>query len=179
MDTTTAHDTPASGISPARDGYSGLQIGLHWIIAALVVLQVLNNGGMQEAWNAYEDGEAAPEGVVGWAWSHALTGATILMLALVRVYVRLTRGAPPVHRDKPELLVWIAYATHFVLYGFIILMPLTGALAWFFGVDASAEVHETGKLLLIPLVALHAIGGLTEHFYFRNDTLRRMLRPER
>lgn len=168
----------ALGVTATRDGYSSLQVALHWIIAALVVTQLLNNGAMQEAWNAYEDGEAAPEGVIGWAWFHALTGATILVLALIRLYVRLTRGAPPVHQDKPEVLVWLAYATHFVLYGFIILMPLTGALAWFFGVEISAEVHEIGKLVLIPLVVLHAIGALTEHFYFRNDTLMRMLRPE-
>lgn len=93
--------------------------------------------------------------------------------------MRLTRGAPSVHRDKPEALVWLAYCTHFVLYGFILLMPLTGALAWFFGVKVSAEVHETGKFILVPLVALHAIGALVEHFYFRNDALVRMLRPER
>ena len=166
-------------VTTPRSGYSGLQIALHWIIAALVVTQLLNNEGMQDAWNAYEDGEAAPGGVLGWAWFHALTGATILVLALIRLYLRLTRGAPPVHHDKPQALVWLAYATHFVLYGFIILMPLTGALAWFFGVEVSAEVHETGKLVLIPLVVLHAIGGLTEHFYFSNDTLIRMLRPER
>ena len=169
----------ATGVTATRDGYSGLQIALHWIIAALVITQLLNNEGMQEVWNAYKDGEAAAEGVRGWAWFHALTGATILILALIRLFVRLTRGAPSVHHDKPEVLVWLAYATHVVLYGFIILMPLTGALAWFFGVEVSAEVHETGKLLLIPLVILHAIGALTEHFYFRNDTLMRMLRPER
>ena len=176
---TATHDTSTLGVTRIRDGYSGLQIALHWIIAALVVTQLLNNDGMQEAWNAYEDGAPAPEGVLGWAWFHALTGATILVLALVRLYVRLTRGAPPVHRDKPQALVWLAYATHFVLYGFIIAMPLTGALAWFFGVEASAEVHEVGRLVLIPLVVLHAIGGLTEHFWFRNDALMRMLRPER
>ena len=125
---TATHDTSTLGVTRIRDGYSGLQIALHWIIAALVVTQLLNNDGMQEAWNAYEDGAPAPEGVLGWAWFHALTGATILVLALVRLYVRLTRGAPPVHRDKPQALVWLAYATHFVLYGFIIVMPLTGAL---------------------------------------------------
>ena len=176
---TATHDTSTLGVTRIRDGYSGLQIALHWIIAALVVTQLLNNDGMQEAWNAYEDGAPAPEGVLGWAWFHALTGATILVLALVRLYVRLTRGAPPVHRDKPQALVWLAYATHFVLYGFIIVMPLTGALAWFFGVAASVEVHEAGKLVLVSLVALHAIGALTEHFWFRNDSLVRMLRPKR
>ena len=177
MNAMATHDSKTLGVTATRDGYSGLQIALHWIIAALVVTQLLNNGGMQEAWGAYEDGEAAPEGVLGWAWFHALTGATILVLALIRLYVRLTRGAPPVHHDKPQALVWLAYATHFVLYTFIIAMPLTGALAWFFGVEASAEIHEIGRLILIPTIGLHILGGLAEHFVFKNDSLLRMLRP--
>lgn len=177
MKATATHD--ALDATSTRDGYSGLQIALHWTIAVLVVTQLLNNDGIQEAWNAYEDGETAPTGVLSWAWFHALAGATILMLALIRLYVRLTHGAPPVHRDKPEALVWLAYLTHAILYGFIILMPLTGALAWFFGIEVSAEMHESGKLVLVPLVVLHAIGALTEHFYFRNDTLVGMLRPGR
>lgn len=166
-------------VTTSRLGYSGLQIALHWIIAILVVTQLLTHDGMEEAWRSYVRSEAAPEGAQGWAWFHAATGATVLVLALVRLYVRLTRGAPPIHRDKPEVLVWLAYATHVALYGFIIGMPLTGALAWFGGIEASAEVHQLGKLLIPPLVVLHAIGALTEHFYFRNGTLIRMLRPER
>jgi cytochrome b561 len=157
--------------------YSGLQIALHWTIAALVIFQLLVNDGMQAAWRAYSRGGEAGD-TLGWAWLHVAVGVSILLLALLRVYVRLTRGVPPIHRDKPAALVWLAYATHLLLYGFIIVMPLTGALAWFGGIDASAEIHETGKLVLIPLVLLHAAGALAEHFYFRNDAFARMLKPQ-
>ena len=58
-------------------------------------------------------------------------------------------------------------------------MPLTGALAWFFGIELSATLHETGRLLLIPTIGFHVLGGLAEHFVFRNDSLVRMLRPSR
>ena len=104
MNAMATHDSKTLGVTATRDGYSGLQIALHWIIAALVVTQLLNNGGMQEAWNAYEDGAAAPEGTLGFAWFHALTGATILVLALIRLYVRLTCGAGTGSREAAETI---------------------------------------------------------------------------
>ena len=99
-------------------------------------------------------------------------------LPVIRLAVRLTRGAPPAHDDKPAFINWIGYATHFALYAFIFGMPLTGALAWFGGFELSAEIHELGRLILIPLILLHIAGALAEHFVFRNDTLMRMLRPK-
>lgn len=72
-------------VTSAHSGYSALQISLHWIIAALVITQLLNNSGMQEAWQAYENGRVVPGNIQGWAWFHAVIGATILILALVRL----------------------------------------------------------------------------------------------
>lgn len=57
-------------------------------------------------------------------------------------------------------------------------MPLTGALAWFTGLELSAEIHELGRLILIPLIAVHALAALAEHFVFRTNALRRMLKAE-
>ena len=120
-----------------------------------------------------------PRGVHVPAHAEGQPGAavTILVLAIIRLAIRLTRGAPPAHRDKHAILIWIGYATHFALYGFIFLMPFTGALAWFFGIELSAEIHEIGRLILIPTIGLHILGGLAEHFVFKNDSLLRMLRP--
>ena len=74
------------------------------------------------------------------------------------------------------VLRWLGLATHLLLYGFIFLMPLTGAAAWFLGLEFSAELHEIGRLILVPAIGFHVIGALAEHFVFRNDTLMRMLR---
>ena len=161
----------------APRGYSLAQVVLHWTIAALVFFQLIFNEPMQEAFDDRVDGEPIDE-MVG-ATIHASVGITVLTLAIIRLAIRLTRGAPPAHRDKPVLLIWIGYATHIALYGFIFLMPLTGALAWFFGIELSATLHETGRLLLIPTIGFHVLGGLAEHFVFRNDSLVRMLRPSR
>ena len=160
---------------PAPRGYSLSQIILHWTIAALVIFQLVFNKPMQEAFDDRLDGESTDE-MLG-ALVHVGVGVTILTLAFVRLAIRLRRGAPPAHDDKPAILKWIGYATHVLLYGFIFAMPLTGALAWFFGVELSAEIHEVGRLVLIPVIGLHVLGALAEHFVFKNDSLMRMLVP--
>jgi cytochrome b561 len=158
-------------------GYSIVQIILHWTIAALIVLQLVVNEGVQRAFDSRLDGEAMAPG--GDALLHVVVGVTILVLAVIRLSIRLVRGAPPVHHDKPEFLNWLGLATHYLLYGFIFAMPLTGAIAWFGGVELSAELHELGRLVLIPAIGLHVLGALAEHFVFKNNSLLRMLNPDR
>jgi cytochrome b561 len=171
------HEIPPS-TSSTRRGYSFLQIALHWTIAALVLFQLLFHDGMEETWDALEDGERAAAADEAGAMLHIAVGASILVLALVRIVVRLTRGAPPVPPQHPLPLRLVASATHAALYGFLFLQPLAGAAAWFLGIEAAAEVHALGPYIIIPLVALHAAGALAEHFVFRTDVLKRMLRPE-
>jgi cytochrome b561 len=158
-------------------GYSLIQIILHWTIAALVIFQLFVNDGMQHAFDDRMDGELVEDGAA--ALLHITVGVTVLVLAMIRLAVRLIHGAPPAHDDKPAFINWISHATHFVLYTLIFGMPLTGAIAWLGGLELSAEIHELGRLILIPLILLHIAGGLAEHFVFRNDTLVRMLRPKR
>ena len=159
----------------APEGYSLAQIVLHWTIATLVIFQLIFNKPMQEAFDDRIDGEPIDE--MGGATIHIAVGVTVLVLAIIRLAIRLTRGAPAAHDDKPAIINWLGYATHFLLYGFIFAMPLSGAIAWFFGIELSAEIHETGRLILIPTIGLHVLGALAEHFVFKNDTLIRMLRP--
>jgi cytochrome b561 len=161
----------------APKGYSQLQILLHWTIAALVIFQLIVNRGMQDAFDDMMDGDQV--GDLGWAVLHIGVGITILALAIVRVVVRLKRGAPAAHVSNPPVMNLIGFLTHLALYGFIFLMPLTGAIAWFGRSDFAAQAHELARLILIPLVVLHAAGAFAEHFVFRNDTLIRMLKAER
>lgn len=158
---------------PAPTSYSSVQIFLHWTIAALVIFQLTVNTGMQAAFNDHVDGRPPEE--MGAAVLHIVVGSIILALAIIRLSIRHVRGVPVAHADNPAVVNWLGHAAHMLLYGFIFFMPLTGLVAWFGGLEFSAELHELGRLLLIPLVALHALGALAEHFVFHNDSLRRML----
>ena len=162
---------------PAPKGYSIIQVILHWTIAALVIFQLTVNTGMQAAFNDHLEGRPVDE--MGAATLHIVVGSTVLALAVIRLFIRHFRGVPAAHADNPPLINWIGHATHILLYGFIFIMPLTGLVAWFGGVEFSAELHELGRLILIPAIALHVLGAFAEHFVFHNDSLRRMLTLDR
>jgi Cytochrome B561 len=158
---------------PQPRGYSRIQIVLHWTIAALVIFQLFVNEAMQRAFADRLDGQIENQ---NGALLHMVVGLAVLLLAIFRLALRLLRGAPAPYRDTPAILRWLGHATHILLYGFIFLMPLTGATAWFLGLEFAAELHEIGRLILVPAIGFHVVGALVEHFVFRNDTLMRMLR---
>lgn len=159
---------------PTPRGYSALQITLHWTIAGLVVLQLLVN---EEVRAAFRDRLQGVEGIpdIG-ALVHVVGGIAILVLAAIRLCVRLLRGAPGIDKEVPYMLRLLAHLAHFFLYTFIIGIPLTGMIAWFGHSTFAATLHELGRLVLIPAIGAHAAGAVVEHFVFRNDTLKRMFK---
>jgi cytochrome b561 len=160
-------------------GYSRLQIALHWLIAALVIYQLFIHPGIEEAFDAGIEGTVAAPADASGAQVHVIIGISVLVLAIIRLGLRLTRGAPAPHHDKPAALVWIGVATHWLLYTVILIMPISGAVAWFRGVEPAADFHGTLSTAIYVLVGLHVLGALAEHFYYRNDSFKRMLRPQR
>lgn len=161
-------------------GYSLPQVVLHWVIVLLITLQLLFHDAIEDAFDDRMDGDAVrSEDELG-AMLHVAVGITILVLAIIRLAVRLRSGAPPVPPQHNAAMRFVAKATHVVLYGFIFLQPLSGASAWFLGVETPARVHAfLVWYVFAPVVALHIAGALAEHFVFKTDVLKRMLRPER
>jgi cytochrome b561 len=161
-------------------GYSLLQVALHWTIVVLIAFQLLFHDAIGDVFDDRMDGDAIrAEDQLG-AMLHVAVGASILVLAIIRILVRLRRGAPPVPPQHNAAMRFVATATHVVLYGFIFLQPLSGASAWFLGVEMPAKVHTfLVWYIFAPVVALHIAGALAEHFVFRTNVLRRMLKPER
>ena len=155
-------------------GYSRTQIVLHWVIAALVLFQLVFNQGMQDAWEAIEKG-----GVAGGFNIHAAAGLLTFVLVLWRIGLRLTRGAPPAPAEEHPALKVLAIAVHGLLYLLILILPLGGAMAWFLGIETAAKVHAAVQVLLWPLIGLHVLGALAHAFVFRTGVMRRMLVPER
>jgi cytochrome b561 len=150
----------------ASAGYSRAQIILHWLIAALILFQLLVHDGIEEAWRASHMGGAE----AGNPLPHIVVGSAVLILAAVRLVIRLRHGAPPAPAGQPAALG--------LLYVLLFLIPISGLVAWFGGVQGAALVHGGPlRLLLIALVLVHIVGALVQQFLLRSDVLMRMFRP--
>jgi cytochrome b561 len=57
---------------------------------------------------------------------HKPLGVAILVLALIRLAVRLRYGAPALPADLPQPMKLAAVASHYALYALMIAMPLLG-----------------------------------------------------
>lgn len=161
---------------PVLKGYSARQIRLHWIVAVLIVLQFVLHEPIAEAWDQIEDGGSSP--AFNWlVLSHIFGGALVLIFALWRLVLRQTRGVPPAPEAEPAPLRLAAHLGHLALYALMILMPLSGAAAWFGGIEAAAEVHEAMKPLMILLVAVHVLAAIWHQVWLKDGLMDRMRRP--
>lgn len=161
---------------PQPTGYSRLQIRLHWIVAALIVLQYVLHDSISEAWRTLRrGGEVAFDPLIA---AHVFGGIAVLLLVLWRLSVRLKRGAPPPPEQEHPLLKTLAHITHWTLYALMILMPITGAVAWFGGAEGAAEVHEVLRVPLLLLTLLHVAAALFHQFVLKTNLMMRMKKPE-
>lgn len=152
--------------------YSKSQIYLHWLIAALVTFQLLFHDGIIKLWKARMDGSIANVPIPD---PHVIVGILIFVLMLWRLWLRLTKGAPALPEDEKPALKLVAKATHILFYALLLFMPISGSVAWFFGIEQPAIVHALVEKALIPLIALHFLAALAQHFWFKTDVLKRML----
>ncbi len=162
--------------SPA--GYSGTQILLHWLIAALVLFQVFFGDGMEHAYHALLKGKEANPSDVQEANIHVYVGFAGLALAVLRVIIRWTRGVPNAPTGQSGIKRWIAAATQYILYAIICVMPVTGAMAWFLGYATVGELHSYGEWLIYAAVLVHLAGALMQHYVAKTNVLVRMIKPE-
>lgn len=160
-------------------GYSLAQIVLHWVIAALVIFQLVFGEEIADAYRAYRRGTIPGADEMFEANIHIYIGLAVLALAVVRIALRIVHGAPPLPVGQPKIQTVIAHLAHAVLYIAIVAVPISGAVAWYLDIPAAGEVHELAKPVIIVTVLAHAGGALLQHFVKKTDVLVRMLRPER
>ncbi|MFY0692050.1 MAG: cytochrome b/b6 domain-containing protein [Paracoccaceae bacterium] len=155
-------------------GYSRMQIQLHWAVFVLIVLQFLFHDGIDNAFEAGLEAGALRFSVP--VILHFGTGGLILLLAFARLAARQGRGVP----DHPAggLQKTIAHLVHYSLYGAMILLPVTGGVAWGQGSEGAGEVHEMLTKILIALIALHVGAALFSHYVQKSGIIRRMLDPD-
>jgi cytochrome b561 len=173
-------------MSPS-ERYTRTAIALHWLIAALVLVELAHGWWMQEI-------PKQPPGLRADAFNlHKSAGLVVLALMLIRLGWRIAHRAPAL----PPMLKWqalLAKANHVLLYTMVIAMPLSGYLGsvfsgypikWF-GVtlpawgwadptikDWMSVVHLTTSWILLVSLCLH-ITGTIKHTLAGDRVMARM-----
>jgi cytochrome b561 len=122
-----------------RRHFTPLQRLLHWLMAVCILAMLFIGVGMVST--------IAPKHLT-LVSIHKPLGIAILLLALIRLAVRLRYGTPPLPADLPEPMKIAAELSHYVLYALMIAMPLIG---W--GMLSAAAY----PVVLLPGVRLPAI----------------------
>ena len=111
----------ASGYAERPARYTAVAILLHWLIAAgiaalivigLIMTQLSARLPQMEVFKLYQ--------------LHKSIGITTLLLVVLRVVWRFTHRPPPLPREMPAAEKGAAHGLHWLLYLFMIGMPLTG-----------------------------------------------------
>lgn len=155
--------------------YSIFQRVLHWTVALLVFFNLLFPDGMNAWHRLIRHGQTPTAAEVSSANIYAYAGILILLLAIIRLVVRWRAGVPAKPVGQSMMSHLAAKIVHLLLYALIFLMPVSGIAAYYFGVNAAGSIHaDLMKVVLWAVVAVHVLGALVQHFYFRTDVLRRM-----
>lgn len=175
----------SSGLSK----YSKTAIALHWLIAILVITNVvlvsMAEGLPRDAKAVYMN-------------PHKAIGVSILMLSVLRLFWRIGHKPPPIPATVPKWQATLGRTVHALFYFLIISVPFTGWLLVsaypgspgvdFFGlfnldlpVGDSKSLSGIGKagheILTKPLVILiylHVLGALKHQFIDRLPFIQRM-----
>jgi len=159
-------------------GYRLSQIVLHWLVAAGVLFLFVTGDNMTAVFRSQNGGKATDVSA-NWAGIHIVVGLAVMAALVWRLGLRNRFGAPPPPAAEAPPLRWLAGAVHIGLYLDLIAASLVGVLAYWWA-PSLAPTHEVlSRAVLIVLFVPHLAGALWHHFYWRDDVLRRMLRPTR
>ncbi len=129
---------------------------------------------------------------------HKTLGVVIFFVALARILWAITQPKPSPLNPTNRAEVFLAGTVHWLLYGSLLLVPLTGwidhaatpgfaPIRWPFGQSLPfvpndpglaatfAGLHKVLERVLVIALLLHIAGALKHHFVARDATLRRML----
>lgn len=159
----------------SRPTYSSLQISLHWLIAALVIFQLIFGESMTTVVDAVEEGSTITPTDAFLGSAHYWIGITILALAVVRLSIRLTSGVPQPSPSGARWMQMAAKISHAAFYVLLIATPILGLMAFYLG-DPWGDIHSLNKPAFIILISIHTLAAMYHQFVLRDGTLSRMVR---
>lgn len=169
--------------------YAGPAQALHWITAILMLAAVV----LAWVFMAMPDTTGGRFGLIT---LHKSIGQTIFCLAVVRLIWRRLHPPPAMAGRLARWEAWSARWNHWLLYGIMLVMPLSGYILataaarpspyfWLFYVPqpplvpefahAALRVHLIGQFFVYAFVGLHVLGAAWHVVIRRDATLDRML----
>lgn len=183
--------------------YGSVTRTFHWLIALLILTQIPL--GQYATWLADRIAalDAAPDQALvsrtAFLFSlHKTIGVAVFFLALLRILWALGQRKPGLLNGDHRAEALLAETVHWLLYGSLVLVPLTGwvyhaatsgfaPIWWPFGQnlpfvpknetlsELASTLHYLFQWVLTAAIALHVLGALKHHVIDRDATLRRML----
>lgn len=182
-------------VTNAADRYGSVTKLFHWSVA-LGIFANLALGALAAWWPTGTSAELATTKTLFSA--HKTVGVAVFALALARIAWAVTQPKPASLHPERRAEVLAAETVHWLLYGSLVLVPLSGWIGhaasegfariwWPLGqglplVPKSPALAETAwafhyvfMWVLVAAIVLHVAGALKHHLVDRDDTLRRML----
>lgn len=178
-------------LKDSRLGYGLITILLHWLSALTIIFLValgvyMTDLDYYDAW--YHKAPAL----------HISIGLLLFFMFVFRLLWRLINPTPVAVMDN-SLATWVATLIKVLLYGLTFAVLISGYLittaegqaasifGWLTipatielnaqGVDLAGEIHELLAWGIILVAILHGGAALVHHFFLRDRTLMRMLKP--
>ncbi len=166
----------------------------HWLVAMLILAMIPL--GIVANDLPYDTSEELAQKAFLFSM-HKTLGVTTFFVALARIAWAVSQPKPgPLHPDR-KAEHWAAETVHWLLYGSLVLVPLSGwihhastsgfaPIWWPLGQNlpfipksedlaaATAGLHIVLERVLVLALLLHVAGALKHHFVDRDVTLRRM-----
>jgi cytochrome b561 len=127
----------------AQQRFNAPQRLLHWLMAICILAMLFIGVGMVST--------VTPR-YLTLVQIHKPLGIAILLLALIRIALRLRYGAPSLPANMPEPMKLAAHLSHFIFYALMIVMPLLG---WGMLSAASYPVVLVGAVQLPSILPLN------------------------
>ncbi|CAN8140350.1 superoxide oxidase [uncultured Thiomicrorhabdus sp.] len=171
-----------------KNHFGLVSISLHWLMAVLILLAYISIE-MHDFFDKGTDARAFAD------YLHHVVGLSILALVIVRLAFKLMQKSPTYLSNDP-MQIKLATIMHWVLYGFMFIMPVLGWLTLsaegkeliILGAQLPqlvmanhdlAEIFEESHEIIgqfgYLLIGVHALAGLLHHYLFQDATLLRML----
>lgn len=190
-------------LTNAHDRYGAVTKSFHWLTALLILSAIPLGLIANDIAHAIRDPNIATTDAdisrAAFLFSlHKTIGVTVFFVALARILWAMTQTKPGLLNGDKPLEAWAADTAHWLLYGSLMAVPLTGwvhhaattgfaPIWWPFGqslpfvpkdeglAHTFGALHQLFNYVLWLSLAAHIAGALKHHVIDKDATLRRML----